>query len=374
MSIVRRETLWWLGIILFLLTISAWRYRGLEFTGVPTIGYVAEIAGNPYYGGNRPFSYRLLMPVIFNLVGYIPKPNEPLIPILGVLGMGVSLAALMRAFGCGYFISAFGVVLLGLSSGLTDILKEFGVHNVDASSHILILLAMYGMVKQNDALFSLASMLGVFNREWALAILPGWYLYTYGISMNIQSIMRTVRTCGPAIIIYASMLWLYYPNTASGVISEELNALMPQFRQGAYAFYGFVFERLGVSYWFESVFSSTFYKFALVSLWPFAALGLLCCSRGWMRFSLYYTIVCMAQFLVATDVWRLSFYLFPVVISLVGIWLQDVMRQWNRKYVGLIVLLILLLFGFLSAALWSLPLSLALAAAIQWRTHSTETV
>jgi len=289
------------------------------------------------------------------------------------VGMGLTLAALLRSFQCTYLVSAFGVVLLALSAGLTDILKEFGVHNVDASSHILILLALIGMVKQNDSLFSLASMLGVFNREWALVILPGWYIYTYGFSINLHSILRTLRTCGPAILVYASMLWLYYPNTASGVISQELYALMPEFRQGSYAFYGFVFEHLGMSYWFESVFSQTFYHFALVILWPFAVLGFFYCSSKWQRFSIYYFVVCLAQFLVATDVWRLSFYLFPIVLSLTCCSLQKVIDHLPNAYMMFIFIFILLLFGFAAATLWALPFALVLAVVIRWKIRTMET-
>ena len=134
-----------------------------------------------------------------------------------------------------------------LSDGLIDILREFAVHNVDAASHVLILLALTAMRTQQDALFSLATMLGVLNRI-ALVIIPGWYLYNYGFSLSTSNLLRWARVSLPSIAAYLLITQVYLPHTAISVIIQELEAVLPEFRIKSFDFYLRELRQLGISF------------------------------------------------------------------------------------------------------------------------------
>ena len=72
---MKPETQHWSLVFLLLLIILSIRFSLADHSGIPELGYVAEMAKSPY-GAYRPFSNRVLLPVFFNLIGYF-KPGEP---------------------------------------------------------------------------------------------------------------------------------------------------------------------------------------------------------------------------------------------------------------------------------------------------------
>lgn len=337
----------WPSLALLLILIFIYRFSQVSHEGIPHVGYVAEMAMSPYYGSYPPFSNRLLLPLVLHIAGYIPKPGEIWLPLLGSVFMGLTFALLLRIMGFKTEQILIALAIFAGSAGMIDILREFGVHNVDATSHIFILLALCGMILKNDSLVSLASILGVLNREWALAILPGWYLYHFGFRINSESMLRLLRVSLPALLIYLFISTLYYPNTATGVIIRNLQGLLPQARLSGLHFYAAEIDRLGYDHFFRSVISLNFYTFALIALWPFAILGFLRAPLAWRRFCIYYLIVTSLQFIIASDVWRLSFYLFPVVLSLFLYGLESIRSLYGEKgaiLTGVIVTILFILF------------------------------
>jgi hypothetical protein len=50
-------------------------------------------------------------------------------------------------------------------------------------------------------------------------------------------------------------------------------------------------------------------------------------DRRWFYVSVYYALVCVLQFMIAADVWRLSFYLFPIILTAFVQWLVLIKRH-----------------------------------------------
>ncbi|MDX9755681.1 MAG: hypothetical protein RBU29_17075 [bacterium] len=286
-------------------------------------GYVNAGAVNPYYGVMRPLGYRVLMPVVLNLMHIIPTPGDPRIPVPFAVLLCVVFYGFLRAMTFSARLSLIGVCLLACCGGMIDLLKDFGINNADTSSHILILLALWAMIKNQDAWFSTATLLGVFNREWALVLLPLWYLYHYGWTLSAPSLRRLVRVSLPSLLVYGLVRYVYFPNTALGVMGDELGPLLPASETTTFYYY---WSAVGTMEWrafYERVVSMQFYTFGMVGLLPYALAGYRRAPQSWQRAAGYYTLLCVLQLAITTDVWRLAFYLFPILIPGYLYWLQD---------------------------------------------------
>ncbi len=323
--------LWWLVLLGLMALCMSVRFAAIDHSQTAEWGYVNAGAVNPYYGVTRPLGYRVFMPVILNLSAIIPKPGEPLIPVTAAVLMGICFYLFLRALGFSMTVAAFGSAVLALSGGVTDLLRDFGINNADTSSHIFILVALWAMVKKNDPLFSIATMLGTFNREWALVLIPGWYIYTYGSKLSVYSIISFIRIALPSIGVYLMVRYVYFPHCVLGVMANDLGALMPASETTTLQYY---LAQIGQSQWTEfrqRVLSTQFYEFGLIALLPFVIGGWRFCPAAWKRFCAYYTFLCIIQFTFVTDVWRLAFYLFPVVLSLYLYWLKAIGERLSER-------------------------------------------
>ncbi len=355
-----------LGLFLVITLIMIIRYMFIDHTATAEWGYINAGAINPYYGVSRPFGYRLFMPVLLNMVGIVPKPGDALVPVSFAVIMCLFFYAFLRALQFNYIESAFGTIFLALVSGMTDLLRDFGINNTDTSSHIFILLALIAMIKKNDSLFSLATMLGVFNREWALVLIPAWYLYFYGFYINKHSILRLARISLPSIAVYLMIRYIYFPNCALGVMGRDLASIMPAFETTTFQYYLTQIKQINWSDFSSRVFSYSFYEFGLIPLLPFAVRAFIIIPREWKLVCLYYAALCVLQLTFTTDVWRLAFYLFPVMLPLFLYWLKH-FAAWggtrSQLLIGSLAASIYLLWPY---SLWSLFCETVLCGGVEW--------
>ena len=325
----------WLGILGILILRCSW----IDHSATMKWGYVNAGAVNPYYGVMRPLGYRLLMPVLLNLAGVIPKPGNALIPVLFTSGMCMAYYAFLRMLRFSIFLSSFGALFLACCGGITDLLKEFGINNADASCHLLILLSFCAMIKKQDALFSALTMLGVFNREWALVILPVWYIYNFGFSIAKNPVYRLIRVSLPSLAVYFLVRNLYFPNTALGVLGTDLADLLPKSETTTLQYYFSEASNLEWSTLISRFCSLQLLAYGLLGLLPYAVFGFKSAPAEWKRVFLLYSPLCMMQLLAATDIWRLAFYLFPVLITLYLYWIQSLESRFSLLHRRLILFL-----------------------------------
>ncbi|MDP8245729.1 MAG: hypothetical protein P9L94_16725 [Candidatus Hinthialibacter antarcticus] len=322
-----------LGVLLVLvLAILLLRYQWIDHSTTMQWGYVNSGAVNPYYGVNRPYGYRLLMSAFLNLAGVVPKPGEGLIPITFAVGLCLSFYGFLRGIRFDWPLASLGALLLCCSNGMIDLLKDFGINNTDTSSHILLLASFWAMAAGRDSLFSAFTLIGVFNREWALVMLPTWYLFHFGFSLSKTSIIRLVRVSAPSILVFLLIRFMYYPNIALGVMASELQDILPPTEAPTWAYYWFELQQSSLSIFGSRIASVQFYEFGLIGLAPFAVGGFLRVSAQWRRAIAFYGALCVLQLYFTTDVWRLAFYLFPVMLGLYLVWLKRASDQMNGKF------------------------------------------
>lgn len=328
---MNQERLVVLVLLLAVTLVMLLRFNHIDHTQTMEWGYVNAGAINPYYGTNPPLGYRPLMPMLLNFVGNVPKAGEPVIPVSAAVIMCMTFYGFLRLFGIPMIEAVMGIVFLTCSPGITDLLKEFCINHVDTASHILILFALIGIHKKNHTLFSLATLLGTFNREWALTLIPAWYLYHYGFSVSKQSILLLLRIAVPSLLVYVMVRHVYYPNTALGVMAQDVSALLPASEGSMFGYYYKEFMLKGWGGFYERVFSNECYTFGLIALTPVYLQLWKTIDRRWLVVSVYYLLVCILQFMIAADVWRLSFYMFPIILTAFVQWLVLIKQISDRK-------------------------------------------
>lgn len=328
---MKTERLVFLGLTLAVTLVMLFRFQHIDHSQTMDWGYVNAGAINPYYGTNPPLGYRPLMPVLLNLAGNVPKAGEPIIPVTSAVIMCMTFYVFLRLIGIAVTESMMGVIFLACSPGITDLLKEFCINHVDTTSHILILIALIGILKKNHTLFSLATLLGTFNREWALSLIPAWYLYHYGFSVNKQSILLLLRVAVPSVLVYVMVRHVYYPNTALGVMAHDVKALLPASEGSMFGYYYQEFLLKGWAGFRERVFSNEFYTYGMIAFTPVYIQLWKTMDRRWLYVNVYYSLVCVLQFMIAADVWRLSFYLFPIIATAFVQWLVLIHQTSDRK-------------------------------------------
>ncbi len=351
---MKRELYTASSLFIVVLSVLAVRFYTIDHSQTMEWGYVNAGAINPYYGTNPPLGFRPLMPVLLNLSGIVPKAGELFIPILSALIMCMVFYVFLRVYGMPSMESAMGTVFLACSPGIPDMLKEFCINHVDTASHILILIALIGIIKENHTLFSLATVVGTFNREWALVLIPAWYLYHYGFTVSSKSILLLLRVTLPAAAVYWMVREIYFPNTAIGVMQHDLQALLSPDETATVRYYWQELMRTGLQGMYGRIVSDEFYQYGLIAFSPALWIYWQTADKRWIRLSLYYLLICLIQFAIAADVWRLSFYMFPVILTALTEWIYIIGNQKDRKTQSLYFILTLLLLTFSSSSIAAL--------------------
>lgn len=355
-----------IGVLLVIITAILYvRYQWIDHSTTAQWGYVNSGAVNPYYGVNRPYGYRLLMSVLFNLVGLVPKPGDIVVPLSFAAVLCLVFYGFLRGVRFEWRFACLGAVLLCCSNGMIDLLRDFGINNIDTSSHILLLGAMWAMATGRDSLFSAFTLIGVFNREWALVMTPTWYLFHFGFSVSRESVTRFVRVATPSILVYLLVRHVYYPNTALGVMASELQSILPPTEASTRAYYLFELQQSSLGVFCERVYSMQFYEFGMIGLAPFAVAGFIQISKRWKRAIGFYASLCVFQLLITTDVWRLAFYLFPIMVGLYLCWLKTISAKFSNQYALLLAAVCSTAFILLQHSLWMLLASALLVIAAQ---------
>ncbi len=346
------------------------RFLNIDHSQTPEWGYVNAGSINPYYGVPRPFGYRLFMPVLLNFLGIVPKPGEPWVPIPAAILLCFTFFVFLKKHGFSTNISVMGTLFLSLSGGITDLLRDFPINNTDTSSHILILLAAMAVIQNNDSLFSLAVMLGVFNREWALVLIPCWYLYYYGLKISGYAVGRLIRIALPSLLVYIMVRVVYFPNTALGGLGDELSAIMPVSETTTLYYYLSEFQKIDCSIFVDRLFSPQFYEFGLIGLVPYALHVFPNVPRRWQRVCIFYSFLCIIQLTFAADVWRLAFYLFPIILTLFILWIRQ-LESWfdprTQFLIGGSAILVYLIGG---DSIGSFVVAAVLCFGIEWYRNS----
>ncbi|MBZ0257126.1 hypothetical protein K8I31_13750, partial [bacterium] len=223
----------------------------------------------------------------------------------------------------------------------------------------------WAMAAGRDSLFSAFTLLGVFNREWVLVMLPTWYLFHYGIRLSKSSILRFIRVSAPSVLVYLLVRYVYYPNTALGVMAAELHDILPPTEAATWAYYWFELQHSNVGVFWSRIASMQFYEYGLIGMAPFAVAGFLYVSKAWKRAILFYGSLCVLQLYFTTDVWRLAFYLFPIMLGLYSVWLNRTCAIFNPKYAALFCLATSAVIVLLQGSLWLIAVSLLIVTAAE---------
>ena len=285
--------------------------------------YVKMYQGIPLSNIRKPFCYRILTPFLARLVPSVPDsigqfyeitPEKIIQLKFGIINLlGLAITSFLLFVFCGSLSFSDNESLFGSYLFLTSffVVNYGGVPLVDALAYCFLLLGILSAMKNWQTLLFFSSALGMFAKE-TTALLPLWILL---LPDSMASRFRKVLLCLPGIVLYLVVRFALFPTDFgyhygfhAAVQSLKLT-LIPSAYWLYYAFDG------GLS-------------FGL--LW---VLGL----HGWIlirreknnplyRLSFIVPVILVIPFFIFSNIGRIWFLAFPVVIPLSLLSLRSIFR------------------------------------------------
>ena len=280
--------------------------------------YIAIYEGKSLKEIPKPYRYRFVIPYLARCIP-IPPPivterfEIDEIKIIkykfGILNaFGLSLAAYFLFLFCMKLGIARMMSLLGSFLFLTNfyVINYAGLPFVDAFSYFFLIFCFYTILAQRNFLLFTAFMLGIFVRETLVLC----FVYILTIEQPIPEKMKKIALCMPGLLLYLYVRIVLLPTDIG------YNYTLQRFSEVMVNYLA------GLSNWMYA-FLNLFFSFGF--LWVLAVKGLLTLkSNGDKKLNSLLPIVPLVliiPFLIGTDLGRIWFLVFPVVIplSLIGL-------------------------------------------------------
>jgi preprotein translocase subunit Sec61beta len=275
--------------------------------------YVRIYQGVPLLEIARPFRYRVLTPWMARLVPPVPHgllryfdvSEEKLVKYhFGIVNMvalavsGLLMIMLCRSLGFGV---RDGVLAAFLYYTSFPVINSGGTPMVDAWAHAFLLLGLVAALRGSHAWLFVASLLGLFAKETTLLIVPAVLLLNAPARSKVTRLLAVL----PGVIAYAVFRFVLYPG-GYGAPSDPATAMSN------------LFWRLNHGPYLLWILFDGGIAFGL--LWPLAAYGAWS-LRGdarspLLRLAWLVPGILLVPFLIGSNIGRIWFYAFPVVIPL----------------------------------------------------------
>jgi hypothetical protein len=291
--------------------------------------YVRIYQGAPLAQVTRPFRYRVLGPMVARVVPVPPasllrffdmNPERIIQLHFGVANWvalaldGLLLIALSEAFG----LSLIEGLLAALLFYTSMIVINFGgTPMAEAWAWTFLLLGLLGAVRGSIAMLLVSSLIGMFAKETTLLLLPAVALLAAPARTTAIRLLALL----PGVAAYAIFRFHFFPG-GYGIPDDPLTA------------FANLADRVGRSpwYWLWLAFDGAT---AFGLLWPLAALGLRELqgqpAHPLARLTWLAAVVFVIPFWSGTNVGRIWFYAFPVVIPLAVLGLRAMLRTAARR-------------------------------------------
>ena len=294
--------------------------------------YVKLYQGAPLAQVSRPFRYRVFTPFLARLVPAPPhallryfdvNPDKLVMLRFGMANLlalaldGLLLIALCELFGFGLLESLLAALLFYTSF---PVVNFGGTPMVDAWGYAFLLLGLLGAIRGSLPLLFVASLVGMFAKETTLLLVPA--IAVLAVPVRVKALRLLVLA--PGIAAYAVFRFALHPG-GYGLPGDPLNAFSNLAwrlsHDGPYALW-LLFD--GAT--------------AFGLLWPLAVVG----ARGLRgsshlplaRLSWLVPGVLLVPFLIGSNIGRIWFYAFPVVLPLAVVGIRSMVRSGGAPEAG----------------------------------------
>ena len=244
-------------------------------------------------GGNQ--QGRILVPFLVYLLPIDHYAGFAAVNLASLFLLGILFYYYIKKLNFGRMEAFAGVLLLILSPTMIYTIRNICL--VDIPSFLFILIAFYAMLIKNEKLYLIVLILGVLNKETILLTLPVYFLYKLSSSNAIAAFKSTAMVAIPAMILFAAMKIFLQPTPVpAGLVIKAV-----------FAYY----KSVGLLY----LMSQTYMPFG--SLWLLNVANLKQIDNTFLKVGIYvmlFVVIIETTLLGGTDVFRIIFILFPVII------------------------------------------------------------
>lgn len=295
-----------MGIILFLFSVI---YIG--FNLIPGFSKVLiydsfiyyQMSLNPFIAVAAPYTYRILTPLI---VYFLPLENIFgffIINISSLLFSGVIFYYYLKKLNFNSCHSFLGVLFF--LAAPTVIYSLYDIALVDNLSFLFIALGFYFIVTEKDFLYLIILLIGILNKETILYTIPFFFIYKLEYQNLKIAAKKTMMISIPVLVVF---LIIRYQIGLTDYFSIE--TIKKVLWDHAYQFN--LFQKL--PYLSFHTFKNPFLAFG--TLWFIFAYGLKNIENKFLKKSLYILPLIFLQILISTDIYRVLFIGYPIIIPI----------------------------------------------------------
>lgn len=213
--------LFWLVI---LIALTVWLLK------LSIFGLQSPVGDGPLYfamaegaEGDPPFSFHILTPRLARIIPVSTGAGFFVIASISFVLASVAIASMLgaKSFGLSAGERIFGATLFMATYPGVAMFRSYFL--TDSLSYALLAVACAAVIHRRDGLLAIATLVGVFNRETALFIVPVWIASNAGHPLT-RTILRFIIVFGPAFVGY---ILLHHTPLFFGHQPAHLNYLRP---------------------------------------------------------------------------------------------------------------------------------------------------
>jgi len=314
-----------------------------------------QMSLSPFKSTLAPYTYRILTPLIVFLL-----PLKKLAGFFLINTSSLFLAAIvfyyyLKRLKFNSLISFLGVLIF--LSAPTVIYSLYDIALVDNLSFLFIALAFYFILSERDGLFFIVMLIGILNKETILFTIPLFFLYKLEQANLKIALKKTFLILIPILIVFFVIRFHYgftdyfSLNTINNILIYHLTA--------------------------NNMFKNPYLAFG--TLWIMFFYGIKYIDNRFLKKSLYILPLIFLQILISTDIYRVLFIGFPIIIP-VGlyifkrnnIWINSILILFS-SVMTIIYVSLIPLNGFLFGLL-TLPLEIIILTALILATGSNKII
>ena len=254
----------------------------------------------PFQSNFPPYMYRILTPLLVSLLPFDHLDGFIMINLLAIFLSGILFYFFLKKLNFNHKISAIGVLLFLLSPGV--ILSIDDICLTDPVSFLFMIIAFFSILSNNNTLYFLSLSVGMLNRETVLVTLPLFFISTIDVSRLYESLKSAIIVTTLSILEFVGIrMYLgshsflkYLASTSSAVTN-----LLIHYSTSLNLFY--------IPY-------SIYWPFS--TLWIMGFMKFLDIKNDFIKRSAILLPFIFIQMLIASDISRMVFIAFPIIIPM----------------------------------------------------------
>ncbi|MGC9516569.1 MAG: hypothetical protein ACP5C3_02595 [Methanomicrobiales archaeon] len=262
-----------------------------------------EMAMNPFKATIAPYTYRILTPLIVSLIPLERLEGFFLVNVSSIIIAATIFYYYLKKLNFNSYLSYLGVMLF--ISAPTVIYSLYDIALVDNLSFLFITLAFYFILIRKDWLFFIVLLIGVVNKETILFTIPVYFLYNIEINNLKIALKKSVLILLPILFIFMIIRFQYGVTDYFTINTIKNNLLEHLYR------YNIIKNYLYIAI---GTFKNPYLAFG--TIWLIFLYGIKYIDNKFLKKSLYVLPLIFLQILISTDIYRVIFIAFPIIIPI----------------------------------------------------------